>query len=72
MKPNQNWSDKKPTEPGEYAVRWSEKHDPIRAVDQERVTVTRKGRGLSVYSSRYNDQIPMSQMADMLEWRKIE
>lgn len=70
MKPNQNWSDKKPTEPGTYMARW--RVGPKRIKDEDRFIVTRKGKGLSVYSSKYNDRVPMSGMEDMLEWRKIE
>ena len=72
MKPNQNWSDKKPTKPGVYMTRWNNDR-PKLVKHEERVTVTRKGRGLSVYCAKYNDRAAMSEIGDdELQWRKIE
>ena len=73
MKPNKNWSDKKPTQPGEYLVKWGKNHLRGRKPNESHVTVTRKGRGLSVFCPAYNDRVPMSDIGDdELQWRKVE
>lgn len=72
MKQNQNWSDKKPTEPGMYVVKWGKNHLRGRTPQENRVIVTRKGKGFSVHCPAYNDSFPMSMILDdEFEWRKI-
>ena len=74
MSKNQNWSDKKPTEPGLYMTRWRTGYrKPRRLIDENRVEVTRRGKGLSVFCPSYNDRTAMSDIGDdELQWRKIE
>lgn len=62
------WSTALPTEPGQYETRWSHRHQR----NPDRVIVTRKGRGLSVYCPAYNDRVGMRELAgDGLEWRRV-
>jgi hypothetical protein len=59
------WTRKKPTEPGKYQTRVDVKSKIYE------VTVTRRGRGLSVYCLAFNDRVPMSDIGEReLEWKK--
>lgn len=62
-----DWQATKPTEPGIYKTRHARNGSNV-----ERVIVTRKGRGLSVFCPAYNDRVPMSQIGDgELEWSRL-
>lgn len=62
------WTTTKPVEPGTYRTR----HAVGKARDINTVTVTRRGRGLSVYCEAYNDRVPMSAIDDgELEWELV-
>jgi hypothetical protein len=57
------WTRQKPTTPGHYLTRWPD------GSNANKVIVTRKGKGLSVYCPVYNDRVPMSEVGDdELEW----
>ena len=61
-----DWTTVPPTEPGEYETRECE------GGRINRVIVTRKGRGLSVYCPAYGERSGMSEVrTDGLEWRKV-
>jgi hypothetical protein len=58
------WVKVKPQKPGEYFTRWAEDGSCVNAV-----TVTKTGRGLSVYCAAYNDRVTMSKIGETeLEW----
>ena len=60
-----NWTTTKPTEPGTYLTT---RHPFF----TERVTVSRKGGGLSVYCHRSGEQVAMSHCSDAWLWAKEE
>jgi hypothetical protein len=58
------WEKSKPKKPGEYFTRHASDGSCVNAV-----TVTKAGRGLSVYCAAYKDRVPMSEIGDAeLEW----
>ena len=62
-----NWKTTKPTEPGWYMTKPAGDSNFI-----ERVTVSRKGRGLSVYCHKSGEQVAMSHCSDAWLWAKEE
>ena len=58
------WEKCKPTKPGEYFTRHASDGSCVNSV-----TVTKAGRGLSVYCAAYHDRVPMSEIDESeLEW----
>ena len=60
-----NWKTTKPTEPGTYLTT----RHPFCT---ERVTVSRRGRGLSVYCHKSGEQVAMWTIGDAWLWAKVE
>jgi hypothetical protein len=73
MKQNQNWSTTKPTEPGQYIVKWGKNHLRGRTPQQNKVIVTRRGRGFTVFCPSFGQSVPMSEILDdEFEWLKVK